>query len=275
MNSMFIDAHQHVWTIGRGDYFWLAPDLPIYRDYGIADLRPLLNDGSGTVLVQAAPTEAETTFLLKVAENASDVVRAVVGWTDLAAPDAPEKVAELALLPTLKGLRPMLGFIEDTGWILRPEVQPALSAMTRVGMRLDFPARVRHLALLPELVQRHPGLSIVIDHAAKPAIARREFQPWADEILRVARETPVFCKISGLVTEARPDWNSAELRPYVEHLLDCFGPQRLMWGSDWPVVDLAGGFVRWREAALRLVPTADRDAVFGSTAARFYGLCNL
>jgi L-fuconolactonase len=134
------------------------------------------------------------------------------------------------------------------------------------------PARPRHLPLLVELAQRHPALAMVIDHGAKPAIAQGAFVSWARDIARVARETPVFCKLSGLATEASAQWDDAELRPYVEHLLECFGPQRLMWGSDWPVVDLAGGFVRWHEACLRLVPPALQAAVMGNTARTFYRL---
>jgi L-fuconolactonase len=123
-----------------------------------------------------------------------------------------------------------------------------------------------------ELVQRHPSLPIVIDHGAKPAIARGEFGPWASDIARVARETGVFCKLSGLVTEAPADWNDDQLRPYVDHLLDCFGAERLMWGSDWPVVDLAGGMPRWRDAVLRMVPPRWHAAVMRDTARHFYGL---
>lgn len=168
----------------------------------------------------------------------------------------------------------MLGFMPDTHWILRPEVQPALAAVAREGLRLDMPARPRHLPLLMELVQRHPSLPIVIDHGAKPAIARGEFAPWARDIAQVARETGVFCKLSGLTTEANPPWDDEQLRPYVEHLLASFGPERLMWGSDWPVVDLAGGYARWRDACLRLLPASVHASVMGATAHAFYGLAS-
>ena len=267
-----VDAHQHVWKIGQHDYFWLKPGMSIYRDYDLDNLRPLLGDTTGTVLVQASPTAEETEFLIAVAQASRGLVRGVVGWVDLAAPAAPEAIAALAARPAVKGVRPMLGFIEETGWILRPEVQPALKALARHGLRFDMPARARHLPLIPELAQRHPALAIVIDHGAKPAIARGEFEPWARDIARVARDTLAFCKLSGLVTEASAEWDDDELRPYVDHLLDCFGPDRLMWGSDWPVVDLAGGVTRWREACLRLVPSELHAAVMGETAQAFYGL---
>lgn len=270
-----VDAHHHVWRIGRGDYGWLTPGSSIHRDFRLADLRPLLGDITATVVVQAARTEAETAYLLNVARNSEGLVRGVVGWEDLAARDARDRVATLAADPHLIGLRPMLQDIEDTTWILRPEVQPALTAMVQTGLCFDALVQPRHLPVLPALSARHPELPVVIDHGAKPAIASGAFQPWADEIALVARETPAFCKLSGLVTEASPDWQIDHLRRYTDHLLACFGPQRLMWGSDWPVVNLAGGYARWREAALALLnhlSQPEQDAVLGGTAVSFYGL---
>ena len=270
-----VDAHHHVWRIARGDYGWLTPDLPIHRDYALDDLRPLLGDVTATVLIQAAPTEAETEFMLTVARNSRNLVRGVVGWTDLAAPDASAHVAAMAKSPLLKGLRPMLQDIADTDWILRPEVQPALMTMAQCGLRFDALIQPRHLPLLPLLVQRHPHLPIVIDHAAKPAIAHGAFDTWAADIARAARETNAFCKLSGLVTEAAPHWHHDDLRRYADHLLACFGPSRLMWGSDWPVVELAGGYARWRTATDHLLAGLDataREAVLGGTACNFYDL---
>lgn len=269
---MQVDAHHHVWTIARGDYDWMTPDLPIHRDYGLPDLRPLLGDVEATVLVQAAATEAETRFMLAVARASRGLVRGVVGWTDLAAPDAPARIAAMAEDGLLKGLRPMLQDIAETGWILRPDVARGLDAMRDHGLRLDLLVKPRHLALLPELARRHPDLPMVIDHAAKPDIAGGQFADWAEAMARLAGETGWCCKLSGLVTEAATGWRSEDLRRYVDHLLAIFGPSRLMWGSDWPVVDLAGGYVAWRGAAEALVPAAARADVFGGTAARFYGL---
>ena len=269
---MRVDAHHHVWTIARGDYRWMSPELSIARDYGLDDLRPLLGDIAATVLVQAADSEAETAFMLDVARGSAGLVRGVVGWTDFSAPDAPTRVTELAKEPLLKGLRPMLQDIEDTEWILRHDVQPALAAMARHGLRFDALIKPRHLPRIGELAQRHPGLAVVIDHAAKPDIANGHFHPWAGHLARLARETPWCCKLSGLVTEAKADWQVDDLRRYVDHLLATFGPGRLMWGSDWPVVTLASNYRRWHEAALTLVPAEAHEAVFGGTAARFYGL---
>jgi len=270
-----IDAHHHVWHIARGDYPWLTPALPIYRDYGLDDLRPLLGDITGTVLVQAAPTEAETAFLLAVAQGSAGLVRGVVGWIDLSEPDAPARAAALAGSPRLKGLRPMLQDIPDTDWILRPEAQPGLHAMAELGLRLDALIQPRHLPGMLVLAERHPELQVVVDHAAKPDIAGKVWQPWADDMARLARDTTMCCKLSGLATEAGPAWQVADLRRYVDHVVECFGADRVMWGSDWPVVDLAGGFAAWRAASRGLLAglaTADRDAVLGGTAIRFYQL---
>lgn len=267
-----IDSHHHIWTVSRGDYGWLTPDLPIYRDYSLDDLRPLLGDIGATVLVQAAPTEAETAFMLTVARASGGLVRGVVGWTDFTAPDAATRIADLARDPLLKGLRPMLQDIVDPRWILRPDVEPALRAMVQAGLRFDALVQPRHLSVVAELCARHPDLRIVVDHGAKPAIASGALSPWADGIARLAAETTVCCKLSGLVTEAAADWRIDDLRPYVDHLIACFGAERLMWGSDWPVVDLAGGYARWRQTADDLFGDHDRDAILGRTAALFYDL---
>jgi L-fuconolactonase len=246
---MRVDAHHHIWRLDRGDYGWLTPDLPIHRDYGLDDLRPLLGDITATILVQAAPTEAETRFLLEVADGSNGLVRGVVGWTDLAASDAAARIGRLAAAPLLKGLRPMLQDLSDPAWIFRPAIQPGLAAMTRSGLRLDLLVKPHQLAGLTRLAVLHPNLPCVIDHGAKPAIAAGLFAPWASEIARIAAETAWYCKVSGLCTEAASGWTADELRPYVGHLLACFGPERLMWGSDWPVVDLAGGYRLWHRVS--------------------------
>jgi len=273
---VIIDSHHHVWRLARGDYDWLTPDLPIHRNYGLEDLRPLLREIDATLLVQAAPTEAETEFLLQTAAGSQGLVRGVVGWMDLAAPDASERIAEIATkAPLLRGLRPMLQDIPETEWILRPEIAPALHTMVGAGVRFDALIRPRHLPAILRLCARHPDLAVVIDHGAKPDIANDAFEPWASDIAALARQTDAHCKLSGLVTEAVADWRVDHLRRYVDHLLRTFGPDRLMWGSDWPVVNLAGGYTRWRAASIELLQGLaddERNAVLGGTAAAFYGL---
>ena len=268
-----VDSHHHVWSLSRGDYGWLTPDLPIHRDYTIDDLRPLLGDITTTVLVQAAPTEAETAFMLDVARDSAGLVRGVVGWVDFARHDAPPRIAALAGEPLLKGLRPMLQDIAETDWILCDAVRPAIEAMVSVGLRFDALVQPRHLPVLTRLCALHPELQLVIDHCAKPEISSGGWQPWADDLAVVARETSALCKLSGLVTEAGRDWSVNNLRRYADHVILCFGTDRVMWGSDWPVVNLAGGYGRWREASEQLLASlsaGERDAILGGNALKFY-----
>lgn len=274
-----IDAHQHFWRLARGDYGWLTSVLvPIHRDFGPEDLRPHLGRHgiTGTVLVQAAPTDAETEFLLGVAAE-TDFVRAVVGWCDFAAPSAPGRIATLAARPKLAGLRPMIQDLPDDEWMLRRELDPAFRAMLAHDLVFDALVLPRHLPRLRRLMARHPTLRVVVDHGAKPGIAHWQagdvnFRRWHDDLKSIA-EAGAFCKLSGLVTEARPDWREEDLAPYIETLIELFGPARLIWGSDWPVANLAGGYDRWREASERSIarhlPGATAD-VFGGNAARVY-----
>ncbi len=277
-NAPRVDAHHHVWRIDRGDYGWLTPDLgPIHRDFTLSDLRPLLDSAgiAATVLVQAAPTVAETEFLLGVARESNGLVRGVVGWVDLAAPDADATLVMLARDARLKSIRPMLQDLADPEWILRHDVGHALDALPRLGLRFDALVKPPQLPALLRMIERNPDLSIVVDHGAKPPIAAGAWEPWASLTMALARHPRVHCKLSGLVTEAGDAWTADSLRRYVDHLLGCFGPERLLWGSDWPVVLLGGGFRRWIEATdllLRDLDTADRAAILGGNAVRFYGL---
>jgi L-fuconolactonase len=270
-----VDAHHHVWRLDRGDYGWLTPEMSLHRDYGLDDLRPLLGGIDATVLVQAAPTEAETAYLLEVARGSRGLVKGVVGWTDLAAPDAPARIEALARDPLIKGLRPMLQDIDDTYWIMRDAVKPALQAMAETGLCFDALIQPRHLPLMPIFGNLHPKLKIVIDHGGKPPIASKEKQPWSDDLARVGRETEIHCKLSGLVTEAGPEWQMNDLRPWFEHICDCFGPSRLMWGSDWPVVEQSTPYHRWHTISERFLYRYDlpeRDEIMCDTAVRFYAL---
>jgi L-fuconolactonase len=273
---MRIDAHQHFWRLDRGDYGWLTEkDHPkIARDFLPPDLEPLLKAGQidRTVLVQAAPTEDETQFLLEMAA-ASRFVIGVVGWVDFEASDAPARIDRLAALPKLLGLRPMIQDHPDEEWMLRPEIAPACEAMQRAGLRFDALVKPRHLPALTEFLDRYPGLAVVIDHAAKPDIVRGEIELWATYMRHIAANTTAYCKLSGLATEAGPDWSAAKLKPYVDVLLETFGPGRLMWGSDWPVLTEVGRYAGWLAVAEELtqhLAQADRDAIFGGTAAEFY-----
>ena len=272
---MRIDAHHHLWTLARGDYGWLTPDLePIYRDFTLADLAPHLAAAgiAGTILVQAAPTEAETLFLLDIAGSA-EPVRGVVGWTNFDATDAEARIEALAARQLLVGLRPMVQDIPDDDWLSRPALAPLLAALARHQLVFDALVFPRHLTRLTHVVDRHPDLQFVLDHCAKPQLASGEIEAWRNDIAVLAERDNVVCKLSGLVTEARPDWQVADLRGAFDHVLSCFGPQRMLWGSDWPVVNLAGGYPQWlaaTETLLAELSPDERADVFGGAARRIY-----
>ena len=274
---MRIDAHQHFWQLAARAGGWPPPSLAaIYRDFAPQDLAPLLaaHGVHGTVLVQSLPSEDDTHWLLALAEQA-DFIRAVVGWTDLLAVDAPAAIARLASHKKLKGLRPMLQDLDDEEWIADPALAPALNAMVEHGLRFDALVLPRHLPALLQCARAWPGLAIVIDHAAKPPIADASFGQWREDMAQLAALPNVHCKLSGLVTEASTDWSVDDLQPYVEHVLDVFGAQRVIWGSDWPVVGLAGGYGAWLAASETLLAhlgQQDRNDIFGLNARRFYGL---
>ena len=270
-----IDAHQHVWRLARGDYGWLTPSLaPLYRDFGAGDLAPLLAAGGidATILVQAAPTEAETRFLLETAA-ATPFVAGVVGWTDFEAPDAADRIAALAADPLLLGLRPMAQDIPDPDWLACPGLAPAFAAMRRHGLVFDALVKPPQLPALLALLDRETALPVVLDHGAKPDLTGGDLAGWRAGIAAVAARRNTVCKLSGLVTEAAEDWTLETLRPAFDHLLASFGPQRLLFGSDWPVVTLRASYAGWLDAAERLtapLPASDRAAIFGGNAARIY-----
>jgi len=272
---MRIDAHHHVWMLARGDYGWLTPELaPIYRDFSLLDLAPHLSDSriEGTILVQAAPSEAETMFMLGIAE-AADLVRGVVGWIDFDASDAAARIDALALQKLLVGLRPMVQDIADDDWLLRPRLAPLMTVMARHGLIFDALVLPRHLPRLLQVVDRHGDLQFVLDHCAKPHLATSDIAQWKQHIALLARRPNIVCKLSGLVTEAKPDWQVSDLRAAVDHVRTAFGPRRLLWGSDWPVVELAGGYARWFATAENLLadlPSAEKADVFGGNAERIY-----
>jgi len=272
-----IDAHQHFWRLDRGDYQWLTADLtPIYRDFGPGDLGPLLvrTGMAETVLVQAAPTLAETRFLLELART-TPFVSGVVGWAPLDAPNGPEIIATLGEHRALKGVRPMIHDLPNVDWMLGAPVGAGLRAVEALGLTFDALVRPPHLPSLRRLLARHPELRVVIDHAGKPEVAAGRFDAWAQDMRALATETSARVKLSGLVTEAGPDWSVDQLRPYVEHLPEHFGPDRLIFGSDWPVVTLRAGYAEWLAAVEALLAGLEREArarIMGLNAVEWYRL---
>ena len=272
---MIVDAHQHFWDPARGDYGWLTPDKPIHRVFGTNDLRPLLvqTGVDATILVQAAPTVAETDYMLEIARK-TPFVLGVVGWVDLLAADASEELRRRAGDPLFLGVRPMLQDIPDPDWILQPGLTPALNTIAAEGLVFDALILSHQLGAITELAARHPQLSIVLDHAAKPLLGQADaMASWARGIAALGALPNVTCKVSGLLTELGANGTRDDVARAVGVLFDQFGPTRLLWGSDWPVLTLAGEYQDWFELAREAVAAKDSSAVravMGDNAVRIY-----
>ena len=252
-----IDAHAHLWRIGRNGCTWPPPELAaIHRDFELAELRQVCS-ADQVILVQSQEDIADTDWLLSVADD--PFVAGVVGWADLAMPDPfPDH-------PKLLGLRPMVQD-REAGWFDAPALEAGLAAMGRRGLVLDALVRPRHLPALDRVAARHPELAIVVDHAAKPEAGRLD--DWAKDMQVLADHPNVSCKLSGLLTEMSPE----ETEPVFALLWSAFGPARLIWGSDWPVLTLAARYDQWLALARRLVPGAHHPAVFDAKSRRIYRL---
>lgn len=272
---MRIDAHHHFWSPARGDYGWMASAAAkqLRRPFGPPDFEPFRSAFGidRTVLVQAAPTVFETEYMLGLAD-ATDYVAKVVGWIDFENRNDLKHLERFKAHPKFSGVRPMIQDLPDAQWMHRADVRWAFDAIIDLDLTFDALGFPLHLEAFGRLFERYPKMRTVIDHCMKPVIREERFEPWAADMQRIAANTPVFCKLSGLVTEAGTDWDSKTLRPYVRHMIDCFGPNRVMWGSDWPVLELNGTYKSWHEAATALVRDDERSAIFGKTAQRFYGI---
>ncbi|MEQ8479322.1 MAG: amidohydrolase family protein [Hoeflea sp.] len=277
---MKIDAHQHFWNPARGDYDWMPMDNEILaRPYGPADLGPHLQSHGidATVLVQAAATVNETEYMLGIADVTPHVA-GVVGWVDFENPAERATLERLKGHPKFKGVRPMIQDIPDVDWMLRDDVQWAFSALCDLDLTFDALGFPPHLDNFLTILKRYPGMRVVVDHCMKPQIRNHSpetFKQWADGMARIAGETGAFCKFSALVTEASPGWTVEDLKPYAEHVLEIFTPERVMWGSDWPVCQLAASYEDWRKAAEVLTSgfsESEKANIYGGTAARFYRL---
>lgn len=272
-----IDAHHHFWDPARGDYDWMTPGMAhFYRVFGPADLAGELSDCSvgGTVLVQAAPTDAECDYLLDIADR-TPWVRGVVGWFDLQSPRAADRIAARAVHPKLVGIRPMLQDQPDVAWIAEPVMSPAFRALAAADLTFDALIRVHQSAVIATLAEHNGDLAIVVDHAAKPDIERSERTRWVQAMRALARHSNVVCKLSGLLTEAGPGADASSLRFYVDTLLEIFGPSRLLWGSDWPVLTAASDYRSWMSMTRELLAdlsAESRAAIMGGNAVAFYGL---
>jgi L-fuconolactonase len=274
-----IDSHQHFWQLSRGDYAWLTPELELlYKDFLPDALAPLLEQSQvdKTILVQAAATTAETDFMLKVASE-TEFVAGVVGWVDMECLNALAHIEHFSQSPYFKGIRPMIQEIEDINWMLKDELAPVFELLIAKNLTFDALVLPQHLDALYILLKRYPVLNVVIDHGGKPAVCaytvNNSSHEWYEKIAKIASETSAFCKLSGLVTEAGIDPNYEPLAPYMEHLLVCFGVKCLMWGSDWPVVNLSSDYHRWTKQVdtfTEALTVSEQQAIWSTTAQKFY-----
>ncbi|MEC3973669.1 amidohydrolase family protein [Amycolatopsis sp. H20-H5] len=274
-----IDAHHHLWDPSRRDYPWMAGAAldPIRHPYTVDDLRAVtrLAGVRSTVLVQTVPAEEETVEFLETAE-VEPVIAGVVGWVDLTAADIEDRLAALAALGPLVGIRHQAEGEADPGWLARPDVLRGLAAVGAAGLAYDLLVTAAQLPAARTAVDSLPDMTFVLDHAAKPPISQDRWQPWADELASLADRENVYCKLSGLVTEADwTEWRVGHLRRHTEHILESFGTARLMFGSDWPVCELAASYEVVLDTAVSLTGSLtdpERLDVFEHTARRAYAI---
>jgi L-fuconolactonase len=280
--TVAIDAHQHFWDPEQADYPWMQGDdmAPIRRPFGPTDLAPLLQENgiAASIVVQCRASLAETEQFLQLAD-ATPFVIGVVGWADLTDPDIRDTIARLRELPgghKLVGLRHQVHDEPDADWLLRADVRRGLEMVIAHDLAYDFLVRTRELPAAIAIARALPQGRFVLDHAAKPPIAAGFDRQWADRLTELAACGNVWCKISGLATEARwDDWDADRLLPAVAHAARCFGEDRLIFGSDWPVCLLAGDYHRIKqtlEQCLTRLGPALRDKAFGANAVAAYRL---
>jgi L-fuconolactonase len=270
---MKIDAHQHFWIPARGDYGWMdGPGLDTIRrsilPIDFASHRKAFEIDK-TVVVQAAPTVNETEYLLGLADT-TDFVAKVVGWVDFENQGDLQHLTRLAKHPKFSGVRPMIQDLPDPEWMHRPDVQWAYDAIIDLDLTFDALGFPIHIEAFQRLFDRYPNMRIVIDHCMKPKIRDGEFLGWASGMAKLAKTTPAYCKLSGLVTEASAEWSTETLKPFVRHVVESFGAARVMWGSDWPVLNLNGSYQTWHDSAASCISNADQKQIFGQTAVKFY-----
>jgi L-fuconolactonase len=275
---MKIDAHHHFWKYDRAEYGWISDSMgEIRRDFLPADLQQEIRKVriDGVVSVQARQKLEETRWLLHLAEQ-YDFIKGVVGWVPLAAPDVRTNLSEFADQPKLKAVRHVVQDEPDDEFILRREFNAGIHALADYGLAYDILIFERHLSHAIEFVDRHPNQVFVLDHLAKPRVKEQVVEPWRTNIRRIAERENVYCKLSGLATEADwREWTELQLADYLAIVMEAFGPSRVMFGTDWPVCLLATSYVKWYEVVARFcakLSADEQDRIFGGTAIEAYGL---
>ena len=275
---MVIDSHHHFWRYNPREYSWIRESMQVLRrDFLPPDLQKVLSATGveGVVSVQARQSLGETEWLLELADN-HDFIRGVVGWAPLCSADLRSHLERLMVSAKLKSVRHVLQDEADDQFMLRPEFDRGIAALKDFGLRYDILIFERHLPQAIALVDRHPETTFIVDHIAKPRIRENILSPWRENLAELARRANVYCKLSGLVTEAdHRSWTQAQLRPYMDAALEAFGPQRLMFGSDWPVCLLACEYERWFNIVCGFASRlsgSERDRLLGGTAVEAYGL---
>lgn len=275
---MRIDAHQHFWNHDAVEHVWMTEEMGVLkRDLLPGDLLPLLEQSgfSGTVAVQARQNLRETEFLLELAET-HDFIRGVVGWVDLKSPDVEKELETYSRHPKLRGVRHVVHDEPDDRFMLLPKFLRGLGHLTRFGLTYDLLLFPRHILVAAEVVKKFPDVRFVLDHIAKPSIGDRRVSPWDRDLRELASFPNVHCKLSGMVTEATwREWRYEDFVPYLDIVVDCFGTERLMIGSDWPVCTLSGDYQEVMQIVLDYVGQLspyERDGILGRNAVEFYGI---
>jgi len=275
---MRIDSHQHYWRISRNDYGWITPELPVlYRDFLEKDLRPHLekNKIDKTIVVQAAPTIEETEFILSLS-NESETIAGVVGWIDIEDISYKERLENFRKHPKFVGIRIMIQDMPDERVILKPHYLEAFSYFEKMDIPVDLLVRSDQLSVVVELL-KYVSIRAVIDHIAKPQIKAGTLEPWKSQMKQIAKHPNIYCKLSGMVTEAdHHNWEKEEFIPYVRHIVNEFGVNRVMFGSDWPVCLLSASYDDVYNLLKETLPPnlteVEEERIFGGNALKFYKL---
>ena len=278
MGNVCIDAHQHLWRYLPPGPAWMADGMDgLRRDFLIDDLRAITAEAAvtGTIVVEAERTIEETAWLSGVAAS-SDLICGVVGWAPLTSPSVASELEGIASLPKVKAIRHPVHDEVDDQFVLRDDFNRGIAALKRFDLRYDILIFEKHLPQTIQFVDRHPDQVFILDHVTKPSIRDRVLVPWQENIRELARRANVYCKVSGMVTEADwHSWSEEDLSPYIETVVEAFTPKRIMFGSDWPVVSLASSYRRWIDtvrAAIAQLSTTERERILAGTAIEAHGL---